>query len=374
MEHTLATFDVPLELRVLDGPQRGARTAVKAGVPCVIATDPDGFADGADIVLREANVAPVQVRLIPGFESASIGVAEGEVRLGDKPLKAGTEALWTMCAPLVIGGAIVAFGPAGEENWLARDPDAQTEADQYPAVSIGKPPQRRLRPEPVLAVVGGIAAVVCAALLWLDQSAPQAARVVPADPATQLTEALARSEFAALDVRQDPMGRIALIGRLGSLADRSRLDGWLAENHFNPKVSVVVDESLAHQVTEVFRINHVTVQAKVAGPGHIDAEAAETDAARLARAEEAARRDVVGLVSLAVQNRATPVTPASPPMPDDPNKRIASVVAGTPAYVVTADGACYFEGALLPSGHRITAIAAQRVTVERDGQPTTLNF
>ena len=55
-------------------------------------------------------------------------------------------------------------------------------------------------------------------------------------------------------------------------------------------------------------------------------------------------------------------------------ERIASVVAGSPAYIVTVDGARYFEGALLPSGHRIMQIAAQRVTVERDGQPITLNF
>ena len=31
-------------------------------------------------------------------------------------------------------------------------------------------------------------------------------------------------------------------------------------------------------------------------------------------------------------------------------------------------------GALLPSGHRVTAIASQRVTLERDGQSQNLNF
>jgi type III secretion protein D len=61
-------------------------------------------------------------------------------------------------------------------------------------------------------------------------------------------------------------------------------------------------------------------------------------------------------------------------LPDDPGKRIASLVQGDPAYVVTADGARYFVGSMLPSGHRITAVDTQSVTLERDGRQSTLNF
>ena len=59
---------------------------------------------------------------------------------------------------------------------------------------------------------------------------------------------------------------------------------------------------------------------------------------------------------------------------DDPGKRIASVVPGDPAYLVTADGARYFVGAMLPTGHRITRIDGQHVTLERGGEESTLNF
>jgi type III secretion protein D len=135
-----------------------------------------------------------------------------------------------------------------------------------------------------------------------------------------------------------------------------------------------VDEALARDVTEVFRVNGIAVQARVTGPGRVDADAAEPDANRLARAEEVVRRDVRGLDGLKVRNSATPTPPPVPPLPDDPGKRIASLVPGDPAYVVTADGARYFVGAMLPSGHRITAVAPQSVTLERDGRPSTLNF
>jgi type III secretion protein D len=118
----------------------------------------------------------------------------------------------------------------------------------------------------------------------------------------------------------------------------------------------------------------VAVQARVTGPGLVVAEAAERDADRFAKAVEVVRRDVRGLDKLAVENRATPLPPPAPPLPDDPGKRIASLVPGEPGYLVTADGSRYFVGAMLPSGHRVTAIAQQRVTLERDGQSQTLNF
>ena len=58
----------------------------------------------------------------------------------------------------------------------------------------------------------------------------------------------------------------------------------------------------------------------------------------------------------------------------DPGKRVAAVVPGDPGYVVTVDGTRYFEGAMLPTGHRILAILSDRVQIERDGATSTLNF
>ena len=112
----------------------------------------------------------------------------------------------------------------------------------------------------------------------------------------------------------------------------------------------------------------------VAGPGRIDAEAAERDADRLARAEEVVRRDVRGLDLLAVRNTAKPLPPPMPPVSDDPGKRISSLVTSEPAYLVTADGSRYFIGALLPSGHRVTRIGPGSVTLEIHGQQTSLSF
>ena len=82
-----------------------------------------------------------------------------------------------------------------------------------------------------------------------------------------------------------------------------------------------------------------------------------------------------------LRERGAEVKLASPdlkPIPatvnDDPGKRIASLVAGASAYLVTVDGARYFVGAMLPTGHRIVAIEKTAVALERDGQKTSLKF
>jgi type III secretion protein D len=193
-------------------------------------------------------------------------------------------------------------------------------------------------------------------------------------PAPTLATALQGSEFSTLNLVSDAAGRVELRGRLSTLAQRTQLDTWLAARQFTPVVQVQVDEAVARDVVDVFRVNGVSVQARVQGAGRVLAEATEPDAERLKRAEDVVRRDVRGLEALSVVNRAVPQPPPAPPVPDDPGKRIASLVPGEPAYLVTVDGSRYFIGAMLPSGHRITHIATQRVTLERDGHTTNLNL
>jgi type III secretion protein D len=188
------------------------------------------------------------------------------------------------------------------------------------------------------------------------------------------SEALRTSEFAHLRLERDERGEPVLRGRLDTLAQRTRLDAWLIGRPGATRVQVEVEEQLARDVADVFRVNGVAVRARSVGAAQVLAEATEPDPARLARAEEVVRRDVRGLGSLTVHNLAAPPEPPAPPVVDDPGKRIASIVTGDPAYLVTVDGARYFVGAMLPTGHRINAIEDQRVTLELNGRVTDLDF
>ncbi len=364
-----------LELRVLEGPQRGARASLPGGTACVLAVEPDGRGDAADIVLREPTAKPVRVRVTADLPNAMLEVLQGQVQLGERTLTTGEQTLWGAQTPLRVGSTLVAFGLACVDDWspgkeahAAAAPAADAAARAAPAAT----PLRR-RAEVWLASMGAAVLLVCAGALWIAHAAarPQPAPMV--DTAA-LATALRASEFAALTAARGTDGGLLLRGRLATQAQRQRLDDWLAARRQSASIDVLVDEAVVHDVTEVFRVNGVAVKAQAAGPGRIVAEAAEPDRDRLARAEEVVRRDVRGVESLNVRNTVAPRPKPAPPVPDDPGKRIASLVPGETAYLVTADGARYFIGAMLPSGHRITQIARASVTLERDGQQSSLNF
>jgi type III secretion protein D len=362
-----------LELRVLQGPQAGARAPLAAGRAVVVSAG--GPAD-ADIVLRDDS-ASARLRITADIAHALVEVIEGELRLGEQLLAAGAHAAWARHEPLRIGATVLAFGLACEDEWPEAQalPDAAAAAAAVPAdagAQKTRPPLRR-RAEAWLAATGAAVLLACGGSLWMAHVA--AAPVPPVVFSTPLlAEALKAGEFSALEAATLPGGRPVLRGRLADLAQRARLETWLATRQWTPALDLLVDELVARDVAEVFRVNGIAAQAKATGAGRFAVELAERDTQRLARAEEVVRRDVRGLQQLSLRNTATPLPPPAVPVVDDPNKRIASLVPGEPAYVVTADGARYFVGALLPSGHRIAQIAAQRVVLERDGRQTNLNF
>jgi hypothetical protein len=127
---------------------------------------------------------------------------------------------------------------------------------------------------------------------------------------------------------------------------------------------------------DVFRLYGVKAQASWSPEGELVLHTQERDTAKLQAAAVAARRDIARLPLLRLDNQPpAAAATAAAPAPDDPAKRLVAVVdnADSP-YFITADGSRYFNGALLPSGHRVIEIAGRAVTVERDGQRTRLTL
>jgi type III secretion protein D len=369
MDRAAPTLESPhtLELRVLEGPQRGARAPLPSGQGCTIAVGQGGPADGVDIVLREPGAEEARLRVSADTPNAMLEVEQGQVQLGEQTLKAGEQALWPQHTPLRMGSTVIAFGNAAIEHWTPPAPGA----DPAPASAVPKPPARRqrARPEVWLASTGAGLLIACVATLWYAHAAAntEGETTPAAGDSSAVVAALRASDFGALEVTRSADGRPAVRGRVANTTQRDKLQAWLALRAPGTALDVVVDELVARDVTEVFRVNGIAVKAQVAGAGRIEAEAAEPDLVRLKRA-------VRGLQQLALRNTATPRPPPAPPLPDDPGKRIASLVPGEPAYLVTADGSRYFVGAVLPSGHRVMRIAHGSVTLDFDGQKQTLNF
>lgn len=322
-----------LELRVLAGRQAGARArldAHEAQIVCGLNAANHADTQFADVLL--ASGVDFQVRLLPTAPGkVALQLLSGVAVLGGKTLEPGTTPhAWAPGQPLQLGDAIVAYGPADQPHW----PEPVLHDEEPERTTAGSPPPRAAPARPVaealLTVVGLVMVIGGASLAWrggtLREAGQAVSQVVP--PA----QAAAAQRPATAD--------------------------------------------LAAGVVEVFRLHGIAAKPTWTDDGELVLHTRERDTAKLDAATAAARRDLARLPVLHVDNQPPVVaqpTPVSPP--DDPAKRLVAVIDNSDSpYFITADGSRYFNGALLPSGHRVVEIAERAVVVERDGQRTRLTL
>lgn len=367
-----------LELRVLDGEQQGARCSISPDAPTVISGD-----WGGDVVLRGKDLAERRISVTPHGAGVRVSVLHGDAQLGERRLQAGDAVDVPLYVPLRLGDTAIALGHAGDEPWAALASGSDTpDRGATPGTST-EPPAARHDAAPLLTLAqrwsrrlvagGGAVAAVSAAMLAFAYTA------TPAEPSTaQLARraeaVLHAAGFPRLAVQAQPNGEIAVTGYLETNEQRTRIEQLLAAQSLPTRLSVWVNEQVASAVVDVYRVNGVTARAETTGPGAVRISTQENDMPRLEQIRAIARRDVPGLAVIEAHNAPPPAAPDQPPVVDDPGKRVASIVPGDPSYVVTADGTRYFEGALLPTGHRIAHIAQREVLLERAGTTTPLKF
>lgn len=354
------------ELRVLAGAQRGASLDLAAGRRWRI-----GGAWDCDVRLHGVAAAAE-------FELQADGVAwhalaEG-LEVDGTPLPAGQSRRVPWLRPVVLDGTPLAVGPCGDAGWAAlfdTTPKAAAAAPAAPPRPAASPrhPQRWGR----WLVTGG-AAVVAASLSMLAL----AVVITPAPPSlqqqAQRAEALLRSAgFTAVSVAAES-GRVVVDGYFDTDAQRTRAEQLIASLGLQAQMRVWVNETVVRAVQDVYRVHGVQADVQAVGPGSLRVRTALADTSALPEVERSVRRDVQGLSRLDTANEPPPHRPSAVPALDDPGKRVAGIVAGAEPYVVTADGTRYFVGAMLPTGHRILAIAGTRVELEREGQLASLTF
>ncbi|RTL36317.1 MAG: hypothetical protein EKK53_23150 [Burkholderiales bacterium] len=322
-----------LELRVLAGRQAGARARLEsheAQIVCGLNAANQADTQFADVLL--ASGLDFQVRLLPTAPGrVGLQLLSGLAVLAGKTLAPSTAPQdWAPGQPLQLGDAIVAYGPADQAHW----PEPVLHDDDIPPPAVTAPPRSAAptRPlaEALLTGVGLVMVLGGAALAWRGGTLREAGQTV--------SQAVPPAQAA---IAQRP---------------------------------ATVDA--AASVVEVFRLHGIAAKPSWSDDGELVLHTRERDTARVDAATAAARRDVPRLPVLHVDNQPPAVaTPAPTAPPDDPAKRLVAVIDSSDSpYFITADGSRYFNGALLPSGHRVVEIAERTVVIERDGQRTRLTL
>lgn len=369
------------ELRVLQGEQQGACTAVPAGADIHIGSGLD-----SDVVLRglaAAGAGELRVSVKATPDGVHLAVQQGQVQVDGRTVAAGQTLRVPLGTPLTLGQTQIAL----VQTDAAPDQAAAATADAPPSAGISPAnkslahtePDRYVRwPRRLLTGGGALAAVSVAVLAFAYTTVP-----TPPSPEQQAQRAVALLHGAAmprLTVRADPQGALQISGYLETAAQRARAEQLLAADQLprapaapQAQWQVWVNEAVVGAVQDVFRAKGIQATVEAVGPGAVRVQTSVADPLVLDEVRSTARRDVPGLAALEVHN-TVPMAQGRPAVVDDPGKRVASIVQGDPPYVVTVDGTRYFEGALLPSGHRIAGIEEKQVLLEFNGVRTPLIF
>lgn len=376
---------VQLEVRVLEGELRGARTVVDAAH-----TRKASQALGSDVVLRTPELGERTVAFRAHGHGVLVHVRGGDAQAGKQRFDEGQKFLFPLYRPLTLGGLVLAFGQPDDPAWLRLSAEGTADTDEADPLSaaayIGFDAEAArtasqdaqapvAKPWSTWLALAGSALAAVSMGVWALAYA-----VAPAGPSVEqqvqaAQAALRRAGLSGLSVSLSEGGATMLVsGYLDKAAQRAQAEQLMANRDLPAQFRIWVNEDLVGAVRDVFRVQGVSADIKALGPGAMLAETHVADASRLELVKSVARRDVPGLMAIEVHNVPPPAAPDPAPVIDDPGKRVSSIVPGHPAYIVTADGTRYFQGALLPTGHRIVAVNTGEVLLERGGQTTALQF
>jgi len=376
MTHDIAE-DSPV-LRVLNGRQAGAEKVLPAAGSVSI-----GYQFWQNIVLREPAVRDVALDLSLGADGAQLTVLSGEAKLLGSTLHPGETALLPPYVPFSIGGIALAWGQASNVRWgeagalaaaVPAPPAPPPSIEDKALALLSKAADRagdlltgwRL---PALAGAGALLIAATAAGPALE------AMGFHSDRAARVEAALHKAGLADLRATANATtGAVIVSGVVGSEAERVQAEHVLRATYVPTHLNVQTSQDLAQAAADVARIRGLPASAR--SIGRTDVELHTPPLASDARTQliEAVKADVGDVGRVVLEGDLPPEDKAPVRTVNDATKKVSTVVAGDPAYIRTADGALYFPGAMMPSGHRLVGIEGQTVLLEKDGRETRLTF
>jgi type III secretion protein D len=366
-------------LRVLNGRLAGTEKALpEAGTVSI------GHQFWQDVVIRDPATKGIAVDLTLNDGVAQLTVLEGEATLLGSTVGEGATAIVPPYVPFAIGGVALAWGEKDAGRWdeasgLAQSvptPPALPPAAHEQAVAA----LDRLRDDVTAAAtprrlkVAGLALVVL--LLGLFAMPIAEGLGLRKSPSERGDRALAEAGMPQLAVLPAGDGSDAVVvhGVVRNTAERDRAAAVLRDAGIDASSDLRTSAELAQASVDAARLRGVPAVARPVGLTAVELRTVPMEAGQLRRLQAAIRGDVRDLTRLAMVDNLPP--PEEKPLKTvaDATKKVSTVVAGDPSYIQTVDGARYFSGAMMPSGHRLVGIQGNNVVLEKNGRETRLTF
>jgi type III secretion protein D len=300
-----------LQLRVLNGPQRGARAQIDVGTYRL------GTSGESDFVLRGETLRDQHAELTVGDGAMLLKVMDGSDAVTS--LKRGELFL--------LGGVLLVVDAANEPwpdlpvieesvpDFPSEQPATESEIERYEAarrniVTITQPTRKRYGTYALPVAVGTLIAFAPLALIYfanlsLEASAPIRAAIVE-DPVLKWQRDLtARPEHQQLRLTRDASGAVRLQGFVAQVTERLAVVRWVRELPEPVNVSVYSIEELRGAADEVLQRLDLPVGVNIRPDGTLHMTGVVADAATRDRVAATILEDVPGTRSS--QNEITTV-------------------------------------------------------------------
>jgi len=181
--------------------------------------------------------------------------------------------------------------------------------------------------------------------------------------------------FPQLHAANDPVsGGVIVTGVVADEAERLKAQEALGRRGMAATINVQTSAELARAAADVARIHGMEAEGRPISRTGVELRTTRMSDDQRAKLALAIRTDVRQLGRLVFREDLIPRDDNPIRTVSDATKRVSTVVAGDPAYIQTVDGARYFAGAVMPSGHRLVTIQGRTIFFEKDGRETRLEF
>jgi type III secretion protein D len=374
-----------LVLRVIGGRQKGAEYRLMSGLTVSI-----GHSFNHDVVLRGPDTQGLSLELHLSDTVAQIKVVAGQVQLLGRPMVAGDSAQLPAFVPVNIGDSSFAIGDAASDRWDEATAIFEAPVATPPVVDVAEiapiSPARTkamdnalqhfaTRFQPALSAVAlerrwplyaGIAALL---LLIAALSGPLGQFIDNNNnsPAAVQTK-LDRAGFTGVKVVDNGTDKIMISGLLRNDTELARLRIFASEKLDGIDVNVRTLDELAAAATGILSGQSVDAEAKPARGNSLLVSSEYLPKDRQDELIAMIKKDIpqIGNVNFVIVGERGDKDLQY--FFSSGDYGLASFIDGDPAYIKTADGTRWFQGAVLPTGHNITGIGSGRVQFERNGR------
>jgi hypothetical protein len=162
-------------------------------------------------------------------------------------------------------------------------------------------------------------------------------------------------------------GKAVISGYVNTREDFTKLKDRVRLDQIPVSLQISTGEDLSVSVQDVMRMHGVIIATTYEGDGVVKVNGlkritlGETDFQTAQITEKKSEEPVDNNQQVLASTSGGP-------------KRVTALVGGDSPFVMTEDGTRYFEGAMLPLGHKLVQIREKEIVVERDGQSQVVAF